>query len=221
MEGTYRFLKAFPAQSEVDRWLVKQLLKYLDEEGFSPMEQMRKQHTDALAISREANTVLEALVAGAERQIDQVWGVNTSLKSGGKGKNFWKHYPPKPRYIEALPGGSWMEFKVTGGVNFGSPDGPKDDVVFIAGLSWKAQGFAGPTEGLLARLLGQDFLEFKEGSCDRLMRVSTPENFLNTESGEDVSLEEQGAALGDWVIDALEVTCRELGQTDEPSHPRA
>ena len=209
-EGTHRFVQNFTAKSEVDSWLVDRLLDFLDEEGLAPLPRMTKKHTSALAVSRQANAVLEVLIAGAQRQVKVGWGENEALQSGGKGSGSFKHYPPSNDDPWSLPAGAWREFKTTSGINFNSPDGPTGDVIFIAGVAWKAQSLVDLSESSLARLLGLGFFEFKEGGCSRLMRASTPDDFLEAGRGEGVTLELQGRALGHWVVDAFETIDREL-----------
>jgi hypothetical protein len=215
-EGTSRLIQAIAAEGghdEKEEWLLKELHDFLREEGLVPVEKMKQEHVDALAIRHQANSVLEVLIAGAHRRIAERWGEDGSLNSGGgRGWGSWKHYPHSPSDGTGwlLPDGAWLEFKTSGRLN--SPVETAGDVVFIAGLSWRPRNAPVLPDGVSARLqeLKPAFLEFREGGCDRIMRVATPGDFLKTGDQEGATIEGQGQALGDWVVGAFQDVNREF-----------
>lgn len=55
-----------------------------------------------------------------------------------------------------------------------------------------------------AELEDEGFGAFREEGCERRMRISSPGDYLLADAGEAPSLEVQGQALGQWVVDAFQ-----------------
>lgn len=205
-ESTFRFLRGFATTNDLnekEEWLLEELQEFMREEGLSPIMEMEEKHANALAISRQVETVLQALIAGARRQIAIEWGGDSERPSGGgRGQGSWKHYPYGPDSGDSLslPKGTWLEFKTTSG-RLSLSDGPEDEVAFIAGLSWNPRETPSLSDSLRANLLSKEFFEFKEGGKSRLMRIRTPSDLL----GAATTIEAQGRALGDWVVETFQI----------------
>ncbi len=200
-----------PAQDPVARWMKDEFIQFATEEGLMPPAAIDKEGADGIANLTSSTRALEELVGRARKVVGTEWGEEPEDNSSGKGVGAWKHYPTV-RYNDGSstwPKKIWFEFKVADGDKVTKvADGDTvttGEVVFIAGLTWKSKDTSLDHRGDAERLRGlkdsdDPFSEFDEDGFARFMRVHSPKLLVNKGN----TLEEQGEALGKWVVQAFE-----------------
>ncbi len=188
-------------------WLLSEMTNFLGEEGLMPLEAIKSEDADRISNLPSSTRALEELVRIALDVVGTVWGDEPEGKISRKGFGTLKRYPKEraadnpSRWSE----GMWFEFKVAEDRDITPPQPVTGEVVFIAGLS-RLLSSTSPAEAESQRLrdlsaCDDPFSYFEEGRCARWMRVYTPGSLVKNE-GE--TLEQQGQALGDWVVKAFE-----------------
>ena len=197
-QRTAERIASFPRDhqvGEVEQWLIKQFTQFLREEKLMSPEAVGPQHLFAMANHKEAREVLESLNEIANRRIGNGWGAMHDVGRADQGYTSYSRYNREGGAESQWNDDAWFEFKASE-KDF---DGSAEELHFIAGLSWDSKRFKPPRESWSTLMTGPDrFQEFDEDGCPRFMRVSTP---LEVLSG--ATLEAQGQALGDWVIDSF------------------
>ncbi len=195
-----------PAQEPIARWMRDEFVKFAEEEELMPLEAIDTEGAARIANLRRSKSALEELVRCARKIVVTEWGEEGQSSSAGNGVGSYKHYPTV-RYSEgrsSWPDNIWFEFKVSADGAVPPPeDGSDGEVVFIAGLTWE-RGKASLDEVDSERLRGlvesdDPFSEFVENNCARFMRVRSPKLLVN----QGDTLEKQGQALGEWVVQAF------------------
>ncbi len=219
-QSTVKTIEDFPVDKDVEpvwRWMRDEFIKFAEEEGLMPPEAIDTEGAARISNLTSSTRALEELVRLARSRVGAELD-DEGLSGGGKGVGSWKHYPRPcpPEGSSPWPDGMWFEFKVSDDSAIPRPTDSKADeeadevlintgeVVFIAGLSWFSRETS--LDNAEAQSLkdlsacGEPFSELQEGGCARLMRICTPHSLVS--KGD--TLEEQGQALGDWVVKAFE-----------------
>lgn len=190
----------------IERWLLAELIAYLEEEGLSDEEALTPAHSFVLAARPAADRAVERLLEFADQVVRAEWG--DPLEFGKKGG-------AKPNY---LPGSWWSQHQVTRhssspetwrdtrfewGLREDRPrDHSRDAYAFCAGATFLTKNNPLAIAGNEAWLAGLQAHGFERVSDYywRLWRYSYPEQLM-VES----MLEAQGRRLGEWVIDAFRI----------------
>ena len=201
----------YDARSVVEGWLLDELVAYLREEGLMGIESLKPEHLTALAYAQQAEAALEVICDQAKAYVAQHWDGtfdNDEKLRHGITYSAWYTAPPG---THLGPNGAWLDWVVTraAAVHPLPPDGA---VFFMAGLSVDRGHEMASNDAQRAwqRALEDGVetdarrLAFRRwtGNHERLHTVAYPHEVLA-----GGSLEEQGAALGRWVIDSFRVIC--------------
>lgn len=195
------WLEALPSEANEERWrwLVNEFVNYLKEEGVAE-QALRDEHVQALRNRLSSDQVLSSIMRRAEEVIVREWG---DLGQPGKpryGPGYWRHFGTAPRHKEPAPtwSGCWFEWSFKPAEELAEH---ADELVWGAGVTFASAvnlvGVRG-NEAWLARHESDDFRYLEYDRYLRLYRHRRPDELLDCETAE-----EQGTALGRWVVGAF------------------
>ena len=181
--------------SEKNEWLIGQFLQFLREEGLMSISRINDEHFTAMGLHGATTAALAEVLEFAELRVaaPDGWGEKTGGEPS-KDYGFVRRYKTYRAGVSDQSGWpkGWFEFKAS------TEDlwDDREQLHFIAGVSWKkGDEFSTGMQTDPAF----DFERFTEDSYVRYMRVATPKDVLVGET-----LEEQGNALGDWIVETFE-----------------
>jgi hypothetical protein len=206
--ATARSIQRFSPTDPVARWLVHELLRYLQEENLMDPVALGPEHLTALAYGRPAQDALALVCETAARYIAQHWAeTDNEEESRGKpayGVGYGQAWgAPTDGQSEDAWDGAWFDWKVAESRGDPAPDGA---VFFMAGLSkHRGREFADATGAWQQTLEtglchGSSVLRFERwlGRVERLQRIASPQDVLHGRT-----LEEQGESIGRWVVETF------------------
>ena len=200
---------ADPATNDIDRWLLDEYAEYLREEGWMDPEALDV----GMALAMEVNEAEEA-VAGicehADAWVMTHWGKRTGQRGDSTdpkyGLDYWANYQPNRAGETVSPTwqGGWFEWGMrnTEGLDYMNEDDIRGANVFYAGVTFEAKANPAKTAGnetWLNGRLAEGFFTTWFGGYHRLVRLKYPDELLA-----QTTLEAQGQALGEWVVQAFE-----------------
>jgi hypothetical protein len=188
----------------VERWLIEELLKYLEEEDLLDEEALTPAHSFVLAARPAADRAVERLLAFADQVVRAEWGDPIEFgKKGGARANFlpgfwWSQHPVSrtPKISD-----TWRDTRFEWSLREDRPrDQSRDAYAFCAGATFLTKNnplaIAG-NEAWLAGLQAEGFERVSDWYW-RLWRYSYPEQLMV-----EPTLEAQGHRLGRWVVEAF------------------
>ena len=203
---------ADPATEVVDRWLLNEYAEYLRQEGLMDPEALDVGMALALMEVDDAEEAAAGICEHADAWIAAHWGkrTNQALPRGNStdpayGLGYWANYEPNRPGEVAAPTwqGGWFEWGMrnTGELEYMNEDDIRGANAFYAGMTFEAKAnpakTAGNEEWLNARL-SEDFFTTWFGGYHRLVQLKYPDELLA-----QTTLEAQGQALGEWVVEAF------------------
>jgi hypothetical protein len=182
-------------------WLGGEFISYLREEGLMDGERLSAAHAFELEARPAAERTVARLMEIAQSHVVAGWG--KPERTGGQGSRFgegwWATFPvaaegspPAPTWRRA-----WFEWVLRDDRFLAQP---RDSLAFFAGASFAAKGSAksvAENNPWFAARAAQGF-ERAQANYTRLWRVMYPDQLLGSDT-----LDEQGAALGNWILDAF------------------
>jgi hypothetical protein len=202
-----------PTRDKIDRWLLDQYAEYLREEGLMDPEALDARLALALMEANEAEEAAAGICEHADAWITAHWCGNTnqaqprgSSTEPAFGLGYWATYEAHRPSETAAPTwqGGWFEWGMrnTGELDYMNEDDIRGANVFYAGVTFEAKANPAKTEGnetWLNERLSDDFLTTWFSGYHRLVRLKYPDELLV-----QTTLEAQGQALGEWVVEAFE-----------------
>lgn len=202
-----------PGRSSVERWLLDELIHYLEEEGLATEQPLDA----ACAFALSARPASERTISRLAEFVDRYLADNWAPRSDGRQRGlyavpFYAHYP-------IVPGGGasgeewesiWFEFTLR--EDGSREDDARDALVFAAGATLDtsaARRLSAPEYSGWLAARGADGFEHRRDDYWRLWRYCYPEELLAKSS-----LEEQGFLLGKWVASAF----RDLSENPPVAH---
>jgi hypothetical protein len=195
------------------RWLLEQYGEYLREEGLMEPEALDAVQALALMEVNEAEAAAAGICETADAWISKTWGARTNqaMPRGSStepdyGLGYWANYDatrPGQAGVETWRG-AWFEWGLrnTEELDYVDADDLRGSNVFHAGVTFAPKASPAQVEGneswLNARL-AEGFMATWFGGYHRLVRLKYPDELLAW-----TTLDEQGEALGRWVVEAFE-----------------
>jgi hypothetical protein len=204
---------ADPATNEVDRWLLDEYAEYLREEGLMDPEALDVGMALALMEVDDAEEAAAGICEHADAWVTNHWGkrTNQALPRGNStdpayGLDYWANYAPNRPGETASPTwqGGWFEWGMrnTGELEYVNEDDIRGANAFYVGVTFEAKANPAKTAGneeWLNERLSDGFFATWFGGYHRLVRLKYPDELLA-----QTTLETQGQALGEWVVEAFE-----------------
>lgn len=213
VSGVVAAVAADPATDDVDLWLLDEYAAYLREEGLMDPEALDVGMALALMEVNDAEEAAAGICEHADAWVAAQWDkrTNQAMPRGNStdpayGLDYWANYEPN-RLGEAVAPtwqGGWFEWGMrnTEELDYMNEDDIRGAHVFYAGVTFEAKANPAKTEGneewLNARL-SDGFFATWFGGYHRLVRLRYPDELLA-----QITLESQGQALGEWVVEAFE-----------------
>lgn len=194
------WLEALPAEANDERWrwLVDEFVTYLKEEGVAE-QALRDEHVKALRHRLSSDQVLSSIMRRAEEVIVREWGDPRQPDKPRYRPGYWRQFDTAPRHAEPAPTWSgWFEWGFKPAEEL--TERP-DELVWGAGVTFaSAANPAGvrENEAWLAHHESDCFRYLKYDRYLRLYRHRRPDELLDCGTAE-----EQGTALGEWVVRAF------------------
>ncbi len=200
-------------RTEVERWLLGQYADYLRQEGLMDPEALDAGLALALMEANEAEEAAGGICEHADAWITSNWSVRTSqATSRGSsaepafGLGYWANYEANRPSETASPTwqDAWFEWGLrnTAELDYINEEDLRGAHVFYAGVTFEAKANpakAAGNEPWLNTLLSDEFFATWFGGYHRLVRLKYPDELLA-----QTTLETQGQALGEWVVQAFE-----------------
>ena len=200
-------------RTAVERWLLDQYADYLREEGLMDPEALDASLALALMEANEAAEAAAGICEHADAWVIANWGVrsNQATPLGGStepafGLGYWANYELSRASETASTTwrGAWFEWGLrnTSELDYINDEDVRGANAFYAGVTFEAKANPAKTVGnelwLNARL-SDEFLATWFGRYHRLVRLKYPDELLA-----QTTLEAQGQALGEWVVEAFQ-----------------
>jgi hypothetical protein len=210
-QDTARILKSFSPESEVETFLLNELLSYLHEEGLVDPDRITPEHLVALSHYHEANTALGLVCAITSDLVRLEWGDAEAGRRSGVSTWTYQWRPgdePPPGFA---PRWMWWQdappfFRERPGVGR-----------FTVGLGAETGHLAAIDHPTHEKLEDAGFLILPSGDLrgidyENIWKMAYPEEIL---AGAD--LQAQGEALASWILRNFSELATIIGQ----SHPTA
>jgi hypothetical protein len=203
------FLRHLPKSQEDDpvhRFLVREFLAYLEEEGLTDAPALTAAHALSLAVGPSAERTLSTLLELTFAHVEKAWGKPADYRriAGSQKPNFapwwWASYDTAPRGKEpAWKSQAWFDWALF-------PDSARaegrDSYAFFSGVTFERSRGGSPAsivgnEAWLRERSAAGF-EYVQDSYWRLVRYLYPEQLLS-----ETTIEDQAAKLGRWIVESF------------------
>ena len=226
-EQTGRLLQQYETEDPVGRFLIDELITYLDEEGLMDPSELTAAQLTALVHYQAGRHVLARICELAGDKVDALWAEGDRPRPGrypdrGEATEFWWSYPQEARDGETVaPAGAlWPVWELLVSGAYLLADLPAGIPVFIAGVSGDPGTALDLAEPVRAELEASQFQILPAGytkSRDHefVLRVVPVEDLLAPGP-----VDNQAATLAEWVDDTFRFIARSLNadrSRDRPS----
>lgn len=181
----------------VARFLTEELLDYLREENLMDPEVIGPLQLVALAEYQRANEAVKSVCETASGYIERHWNTRDPYEGSRPryGVDYWETHPPSKRGTEAADwGDAWFDWGFPWGEQ--GLEGPRDGPFVACGVTAENSFFSTESSPWIDNLAkSHRFFEHFDGFY-RFHRAVHPEQVLVGRT-----LEEQGEALGRWVVE--------------------
>jgi len=198
------FLRHLPKSQEDDpvhRFLVREFLAYLEEEGLTDAPALTAAHALSLAVGPSAERTLSTLLELTFAHVENAWGKPTDYRKipGSQKPNFapgwWASYEKAP----AWKSNAWFDWALF--PDSARADG-RDSYAFFSGVTFERTRGGNPAsiagnEAWL-RERGEAGFEYVQDWYWRLVRYLYPEQLLA-----ETTLEAQADRLGRWIVESF------------------
>ena len=220
-EQTAERLKSYTAPGPVGRFLVDDLLTYLDEEGLMDPQRLSSNHVIALVEHRTAFAALLRVCEIAAHLVEQHWNdmVDADTWPTTRPREYWWTYESGPRSEASRPRSgpfSWS-WQLLPDSAYLLTDGRSGVPCFLTGVTGKQGSLAGLSTSMRDRLREVDFQVLGPGETnsqdwDYVVRRAYPDDSTGVLAGPD--LKGQGAALAEWIEQGFRDAHRVLAVTE-------
>lgn len=201
------------------KWLLRQYSEFLKEEDLMDPDRLTAAHALSIMESTNAENAMKAICGQADNYVLNEWNHRGNNLAGTKekprhGLGFWSQFPTHNK--SSMGSGDWhngwFEFGLWRTSDARSLNDPRGAWFIAAGASWKDKNGNATTfdgnESWVRDRLGQGFVQFNAGACERLMKIMYPDQLLAADT-----LDRQGRELGEWIVSAF----RELSIDPPPN----
>jgi hypothetical protein len=193
------------------KWLLDEYASYLYEEGLMDPEALDAAYVLALMEANDAEAAAASICEHADAWVMKHWGARTGFvtRRGAStepdyGLGYWANYSPDPTSSVAADTwrGGWFEWGMRNTEDMEYVDAPRGSYAFYAGASFEAKSNPYKTsdnEAWMNARLADGFVR-AWFTRYRMVRLKYPDELLAY-----TTLEDQGQALGQWVVEAFHV----------------
>jgi hypothetical protein len=204
-EQTAERLSSYAPADPVGRFLVGDLLAYLDEEGLMDPDRLSANHVTALVEHRTAFAALLRICEIAARVVDERWNdlVDASTWPATRPHEYWWTYQPGPR-SGASPSDSGLDWnwQLLPDSAYLFKDGRSGVPCLLTGVAGKQGSTVDLGTSARGRLREAGFQVLGPGETnsrnwDYIVRRAYPDDQSDVLAGADLT--SQGTALGGWI----------------------